>query len=97
MNIWKRKMKGMALGEAPAAVLLLVLIGITAVVGQKIAAQLQVGEATTTNVYLAAANVSTGISQVTQQLTLVGLIVIMAIVIGVLFRAFGGMFRGGGI
>ena len=80
--------KGIALGAAPAAILTLVLIGLVAVVGQKIMAQLQVGEGTTSDVYLAAANGSAGISEVTSQLTLVGLIIIMAIVIGLLFSAF---------
>ena len=89
------KTKNMSLGAAPSAILMLVLIGLVAVVGQKISTQMQSGEATTSDVYLAAANVSDGIEQVTTNLTLVGLIVIMAIVIGVLWGAFGGMLGGG--
>ena len=90
--------KGLGLGQAPTAILMLVLIGLVAMVGQKIATQMQVGEASTTNVYLAAANVSSGIAQVTGNLSLVGLIIIMAIVIGVLWTSFGGMLgHGGGV
>ena len=45
----------------------------------------------------AAANSTLGIQQITSQLTLVGLIVVMAIVIGLLFGAFGGMMTAGKI
>lgn len=91
--------KGLALGQAPAAVLLLVLIGITGVVGLKILTQLNVGEAVDSDVNLTITNATRGIDQVMSQMSLVGLIVAMAIVIGILFSAFGGFFggRSGGI
>ena len=93
-----KNFKGLSLGSAPMAVLTIVFIALVAVVGVKINAQLQVGEATTSSAYLAVENSTAGIQQVTSQLSLVGLIVIMAIVIGVLWTSFGGMLnRGGGI
>jgi len=93
-----RTKKGLSLGAAPMAVLSIVFIALVAVVGVKINTQLQVGESATGSVYLAAQNSTLGIQQITSQLTLVGLIVIMSIVIGVLWTSFGGMFnRGGGI
>ena len=88
--------KGMTLSAAPMAVLAIVFVALVAVVGVKINTQLQSGESSTSNVYLAAENSTAGINQITSQLTLVGLIVIMAVVIGVLWSSFGGVFRGGG-
>lgn len=92
-----KKKFGMSLGQAPAAVLIIVLIAVTAVVGVRINAQLQTGYSAGNAVYDAAANSTLGIQQITSQLSLIGLIVAMAIVIGILFGAFGGMFRGGGL
>jgi hypothetical protein len=80
--------KGMTLGDAPGAVMAIILIAITAVVGQKIMAQVVTGQTAGDTVYTAAGNASLGISQITSQLSLVGLIVIMAIVIGVLWSSF---------
>jgi len=49
--------------------------------------------------YSAADNSTKGIQNITDQLSLIGLIIIMSIVIGILWTSFGGMFRssGGGI
>lgn len=80
--------KGMDLGSAPAAIMAIIMIALIAVVGQKVMTQVQVGETAGGTVVLAAANASAGISQITSQLSLVGLIVIMAIVIGVLWSSF---------
>jgi hypothetical protein len=80
--------KGMQLGDAPQAVMLIVFIGLMAVVGQKILTSMAVGEGITSVINHTAANASLGISQITSQLSLVGLIVIMAIVIGVLWSSF---------
>ena len=88
--------KGITLGEAPQVVLTMVFIALIAIVGQKIMTATQVGEYvgndtvinTTTAAYAAAGNTSLGIAQITSQLSLVGLIVIMAIVIGVLWSSF---------
>jgi hypothetical protein len=83
--------KGMQLGDAPGAVLLLIFIGLMAVVGQKILAAMYTGESTAgaaTVVNLTLNNATNGIAQITSQLSLVGLIVIMAIVIGVLWSSF---------
>lgn len=90
--------KGLTLSAAPMAVMTIVLIAIVAVVGVKINAQLQSSETAGTSTYLAIENSTAGIQQVTSQLSLIGLIVIMAVVIGVLWASFGGMFsRGGGL
>jgi len=86
--------KGLSLGSAPMAVLSLVFIGLVAVVGQKILTQVNVGEAAGSAVNITVGNASAGITQVTGQLSLVGLIVIMAIVIGILWTSFGGMMGG---
>lgn len=98
MIVLKKKF-GLGLGQAPSAILLLVLVAITAVVGVKISTQLQTGEATTSSVYLAAENTTAGIQQLTSQMTLIGLIIAMAVVIGILFSSFGGLFgsSGGGV
>jgi hypothetical protein len=80
--------KGMQLGDAPTAVMAIILIAVTAVVGQKVMTQVAVGETAGGSVAIAAGNASGGISQITTQLPLVGLIVIMAIVIGVLWSSF---------
>jgi hypothetical protein len=87
--------KGLSLGAAPMAVLSIVFIALVAVVGVKINAQLQVGEASTSNVYLAIENSTSAIQQITSQLSLVGLILIMSIVIGTLWLSFGGLFASG--
>ena len=87
--------KGITLMEAPMAVLTIVFLALVAVVGVKIAVQLQTGEAVTSATYLTAANVTAGIQQITSQLTLIGLIIGLAIVIRILWGSFGGMFRGG--
>ena len=79
---------GMNLENAPAAVMAFIMIALVAVVGQKIMTQVAVGETAGGSVALAAGNVSGGISAITAQLPLVGLIVIMAIVIGVLMSSF---------
>lgn len=88
--------KGLALGSAPMAVLLLVFIGIVSVVGLKILTQVNTGEAAGSDVNVTVGNATAGINQVVSQLSLVGLIVVMAIVIGVLWSSFGGMFGSGG-
>ena len=80
--------KGMTLGGAPSAVLTLVFIGLMAVVGQKIMTNMNVGEAAGSVVNTTVSNASLGIAQITSQLSLVGLIVIMSIVIGVLWSSF---------
>ena len=80
--------KGMQLGDAPSAVLTIVFIGLMAVVGQKIMTSMYAGEAQGSVVNLTLNNASAGIAQITSQLSLVGLIVIMAIVIGVLWSSF---------
>jgi hypothetical protein len=92
MNFKKRK--GLSLGAAPGAILMLVLIAITAIVGQKVLTQLNVGQAAGTAINQSVANASAGIAEVTSQLTLIGLILVMSIVIGVLFSSFN--FGGGG-
>jgi hypothetical protein len=68
--------------------MLLVFIGLMAVVGQKIMAGMYAGEAVGSVVNLTLNNATAGIAQITSQLSLVGLIVIMAIVIGVLWSSF---------
>jgi hypothetical protein len=80
--------KGMQLGDAPGAVLMLVFIGLMAVVGQKILTAMYIGTTAGDVVNLTLVNATNGITQVTTQLPLVGLIVIMAIVIGVLWSSF---------
>jgi hypothetical protein len=87
--------KGMQLGEVPAAVLILIFVGLFAVIGNKIFERTQVGEWTgnttvnfTSAAYNAAGNSSLGITQIVSQLSLVGLIVVMAVVIGVLWSSF---------
>jgi hypothetical protein len=91
--------KGLSLGAAPMAVLMLVFIGLVTVVGLKILTQVNVGEAAGSAVNTTIGNASAGLNQVVSQLSLVGLIVIMSIVIGVLWTSFGGMMsgQGGGI
>lgn len=49
------------------------------------------------NAYRAATNTTRGVQQVTQQLTLVGLIVVLSIVIGLLWSSFGGVVTAGKI
>lgn len=101
-KLLNRMRKGIALGAAPAAILALVLIGLVVVVGVKVNTQLVNNELTTGYVYdnttsvpaLMAKNSTAGIQQISQNLTLIGLIIAMAIVIGILYGAFGGMFRG---
>lgn len=88
--------KGLSLGAAPMAVLALIFIGLVATVGLKILHQVAVGETGGGDVNLTVENATDGIEQITSQLSLVGLIVIMAIVIGVLWSSFGGMMGGGG-
>lgn len=88
---------GLSLASGGAAVLLLVVIAVTAVVGVRINAQLQDGYSAGDAVYDAAQNSTLGIAQVTSQLTLVGLIVIMSIVIGLLWTSFGGLMGRGGM
>ena len=88
--------KGLSLGAAPGAVMLLVMIALISVVGVKINTQLQSGYSAGNAVYDAAQNSTLGIAQITSNLTLVGIIVIMAIVIALLFAAFGGQMRGSG-
>ena len=91
------KTKGIGLGQAPAAILMLVLIGLVAMVGEKISSQIISGETSNTTMAAQAAyNTSAGITQITQNLSLVGLILIMAIIIGVLWTSFGGMLGHGG-
>ena len=90
--------KGLSLASGASAVLMLVIIAVTAVVGIKINTQLQSGLSAGNAVYDAAQNSTLGIAQITSQLTLVGLIIIMAIVISLLWGSFGGMMgRGGGV
>lgn len=99
--------KGLALSAAPAAVLMLVFIGLLVVVGIKINNALLTdeyeGNTTVMNwsrpAYYAAQNTTAGLNQIVSQLSLVGLIVVMAIVIGVLWTSFGGLSFGnaGGI
>ena len=86
-----KTMKGLGLGSAPMAVLMLVFIGLISVVGLKILTQVNTGEAAGSDVNITVGNATAGINQVVTQLSLVGLIVIMAIVIGVLWTSFGGM------
>lgn len=93
----KRYKRGLSLAAGASAVLLIIIIAITAVVGVRINAQLQSGYSAGNAVYDAAQNSTLGIQQITSQMTLVGLIVVMAIVIGLLWSSFGGMMRGGGI
>ena len=88
--------KGLALGAAPMAVLMLVFIGLVSVVGLKILAQVNTGESAGSDVNVTVGNATAGINQVVSQLSLVGLIVIMAVVIGVLWSSFGGAFGSGG-
>lgn len=89
-----KNMKGVTLGQAPAAILMLVIIGVVAVVGVSINDELR-GSTTTANKYLAAQNSTLGIMEVTSNLELLGLIIIMGIVIAVLLASFGGFIRGG--
>ena len=92
------------LREVPAVVLLLVIVGTVAVVGMKISEQLANNEITSTQVYanltstpgLSAKNVTQGIMQVSQQLSLLGLVIIMAAVVFLLMRSFSSMFSQGG-
>ena len=80
--------KGMSIGDAPGAVLLLVFIGLMAVVGQKIMSAMYTGTTSGDVVNLTLANASNGITQIASQLSLLGLIIVMSIVIGVLWSSF---------
>ena len=91
------KKNGLTLAAGASAVLLLIIIGVTAVVGLTILRQTALSN-TNAFVNATAGNASLGIQQITSQLTLVGLIVVMAIVIGLLWSSFGGMMgRGEGL
>lgn len=94
VNVFRSK-KGLSLVAGSSAVLLLVIIAMTAVVGIRINAQLQSGYSAGDAIYDAAQNSTVGIAQITSQLTLVGLIIVMSIVIGLLWSSFGGMMMGG--
>ena len=91
--------KGLSLGAAPAAVMLLIMIGLVAVVGLRILSAIP-GQSPSdtgfTYVNSSIGNATAGIQQITSNMTLIGIIVIMAIVIGLLFAAFGGSMGGSG-
>ena len=87
--------KGLSLASGASAVLMLVIIGVTAVVGIKILAAVP-DQSTQSYVNASIGNASLGIQQITSQMTLVGLIVVMAIVISLLWGSFGGMMGGTG-
>lgn len=88
--------KGLSLAAGASAVLLLIIIGVTAVVGITILNQVVTSDASSIWVNSTVSNSSLGIQQITQQMTLVGLIVVMAIVIGLLWSSFGGFIGGRG-
>lgn len=92
--VLKNTKKGLSLASGASAVLLIVIIAITAVVGVRINTQLQSGYSAGDAVYDAAQNSTLGIGQITSQMTLVGLIIVMSIVIGLLWSSFGGMVAG---
>ena len=82
----------MQLQNAPAAVLLLVVIGIVAAVGARITDDLatNIGQGTyTQNVsYAAAQNATLGIGEFAGFLPIIGLVIAAAIVIGLVVMAF---------
>lgn len=88
--------KGLSLGMIPAAVLMLLIIGIVSAVGIKMNQSLR-GTDTTAYKYLAAQNSSLGIMEITGNMQLLGLIIIMGAVITILLASFGGFMRGGGL
>lgn len=81
---------GLSLASGASAILLLVIIGVTAVVGLSILADID-GQGDYAYVNSTVGNASLGISQITSQMSLLGLIVVMAIVIGLLWGSFGSM------
>ena len=88
--------KSMSLGAIPAAVIILLIIGLVAGVGVKMNNSLR-GSTTTADKYLAAQNATLGIMEITSNMELLGLIIIMGAVITILLAAFGGFMRGGGL
>lgn len=91
--------KGLSLAAGAGAVVLLVIVGITAVIGITLLDQVVTSDPSSIWVNSTVGNSTLGIQQITQQMTLVGLIVVMSIVIGLLWSSFGGFVGGstGGI
>ena len=87
--------KGMSLGAIPAAVIILLIIGVISGVGIKMNESLR-GSDTTAYKYLAAQNATLGIMEISGNSQLLGLIIIMGAVITILLASFGGFMRGGG-
>lgn len=88
--------KGLSLAEGATGIILMVIIGVTAVVGITMLESVD-GQGTYAYVNASIGNGTLGIQQITSQMTLVGLIVVMSIVIGLLWSSFGGMLGGRGI
>lgn len=88
-----KNLKGMSLANGASAVVILVVVGVIAVVGVDMMESFEADQSA--NINNTAANVSLGVLEVTSNLELLGLIIIMGIVIAVLLASFGGFIRGG--
>ena len=88
--------KGFSMGDIPAAVIILVIIGTMAVIGTSINDSMVAAD--TNNHFTAALNNSSlGMLEITSNLQLLGLIIIMGAIITILLASFGGFMRGGGL
>lgn len=87
--------KGFSLGEIPAAVIVLVIIGAMVGIGTSINTSMM-GTSPSTHLNASLSNSSLGLLEVTANSQLLGLIIIMGAVITILLASFGGFMRGGG-
>lgn len=83
-----------SMGNLSQLVLLFVIIGIVAAVGLKVNSSMQASFTNTSAEYLAIQNATEGISNITAQLGLLGLIVIFSVIIFVVIRHLGGAMGG---
>ena len=91
------KKKSFSLGEIPSAVIILVIIGALAGIGTSINDSMLASTTDSTHFNATLNNASDGLLEITSNLELLGLIIIMGAVITILLMSFGGFMRGGGL
>jgi len=78
----------MKISDLPKVAVLFVVAGIALGVGAQILGKVQTGTTENSTAYYAVENATTGISQISQWMPTIGLVVAAAIVIGIVFAAF---------